>query len=100
MEALVVEKRRELIETVSDVDDILAEAFLSDDENISDADLEGAIRRATIARKFIPVFMGSAFKNKGVQPLLDGVVSYLPCPTEVSNYALDQSKNEEKVELT
>ncbi|GAU20042.1 hypothetical protein TSUD_381330 [Trifolium subterraneum] len=100
MEALVEEKRRELIETVSDVDDILAEAFLSDDENISDADLEGAIRRATIARKFIPVFMGSAFKNKGVQPLLDGVVSYLPCPTEVSNYALDQSKNEEKVELT
>ncbi|KAK2447682.1 elongation factor G-2, mitochondrial [Trifolium repens] len=99
MEALVEEKRRELIETVSDVDDILAEAFLTDDENISDADLEGAIRRATIARKFIPVFMGSAFKNKGVQPLLDGVVSYLPCPTEVSNYALDQSKNEEKVEL-
>ncbi|GAU20041.1 hypothetical protein TSUD_381340 [Trifolium subterraneum] len=100
VQTLVEEKRRELIETVSDVDDILAEAFLSDDENISDADLEGAIRRATIARKFIPVFMGSAFKNKGVQPLLDGVVSYLPCPTEVSNYALDQSKNEEKVELT
>ncbi|XVE76898.1 hypothetical protein DITRI_Ditri13aG0017500 [Diplodiscus trichospermus] len=58
-----------------------------------------AIRRATIARKFVPVFMGSAFKNKGIQPLLDGVLSYLPCPIEVSNYALDQTKNEEKVIL-
>lgn len=98
MEALVAEKRHELIETVSEVDDILAEAFLSD-EPISDVDLEGAIRRATVARKFIPVFMGSAFKNKGIQPLLDGVLSYLPCPIEVNNYALDQSKKEEKVEL-
>ncbi|GFS35552.1 translation elongation factor EFG/EF2 protein [Actinidia rufa] len=59
-----------------------------------------AIRRATVARKFIPVFMGSAFKNKGVQPLLDGVLSYLPCPIEVCNYALDQTKKEEKVALS
>ncbi|XP_047333867.1 elongation factor G-1, mitochondrial-like [Impatiens glandulifera] len=96
MEAIVAEKRRELIEVVSEVDDKLAELFLND-EPISSDELEEAIRRATIARKFIPVFMGSAFKNKGVQPLLDGVLSYLPCPTEVSNYALDQTKNEEKV---
>ncbi|RVW15290.1 Elongation factor G, mitochondrial [Vitis vinifera] len=81
MEALVAEKRRELIEMVSEVDDKLAEAFLTD-EPISSASLEEAIRRATVAQKFIPVFMGSAFKNKGVQPLLDGVLSYLPCPTE------------------
>ncbi|MED6184041.1 Elongation factor G-2, mitochondrial [Stylosanthes scabra] len=99
MEALVAEKRRELIEAVSEVDDQLAEAFLGD-EPISPADLQEAIRRATIARKFVPVFMGSAFKNKGVQPLLDGVLDYLPCPIEVSSYALDQTKNEEKVELT
>ncbi|KAJ7950864.1 Elongation factor G, mitochondrial [Quillaja saponaria] len=98
MEAFVSEKRRELVEMVSEVDDKLAEAFLSD-EPISPADLEGAIRRATIARKFVPVFMGSAFKNKGVQPLLDGVLNYLPCPTEVSNHALDQTKSEEKVVL-
>ncbi|GER31197.1 elongation factor G [Striga asiatica] len=95
-EELAQEKRRELIEAVSEVDDNLAEAFLSD-EPISAAELEEAIRRATVARKFVPVFMGSAFKNKGVQPLLDGVLSYLPCPSEVSNYALDQTKNEEKV---
>ncbi|XLR09447.1 hypothetical protein HN51_046060 [Arachis hypogaea] len=63
MEALEVEKRRELIEALSEVDDQLAEAFLGD-EPISPADLQEAIRRATIARKFVPVFMGSVFKNK------------------------------------
>ncbi|PPS07949.1 hypothetical protein GOBAR_AA12690 [Gossypium barbadense] len=98
MDVIVAEKRRELIEMVSEVDDKLAEAFLNDDP-ISSVDLEEAVCRATIARKFVPVFMGSAFKNKGVQPLLDGVLSYLPCPIEVSNYALDQTKNEEKVML-
>ncbi|KAL1190597.1 Elongation factor G-1 [Cardamine amara subsp. amara] len=99
MDDLVAEKRRELIETVSEVDDVLAEKFLND-EPVSPAELEEAIRRATIAQKFVPVFMGSAFKNKGVQPLLDGVVSYLPSPNEVNNYALDQSKEEERVTLT
>ncbi|WCJ30785.1 Elongation factor G mitochondrial [Euphorbia peplus] len=99
MEAIVAEKRHELIEAISEVDDQLADAFLAD-EPISSTDLEDAIRRATVAQKFIPVFMGSAFKNKGVQPLLDGVLSYLPCPIEVSNYALNQSKDEEKVLLT
>ncbi|XP_065873260.1 elongation factor G-2, mitochondrial isoform X1 [Euphorbia lathyris] len=99
MEAIVAEKRRELIEVISEVDDQLADTFLAD-EPISSTELEDAIRRATVAQKFIPVFMGSAFKNKGVQPLLDGVLSYLPCPIEVSNYALDQSKDEEKVLLT
>ncbi|XP_077251338.1 elongation factor G, mitochondrial-like isoform X1 [Tasmannia lanceolata] len=99
LEALVTEKRRELIEVVSEVDDKLAESFLNDDP-ISSDDLEMAIRRATIARKFVPVFMGSAFKNKGVQPLLDGVLNYLPCPTEVGSHALDQTKNEEKVLLS
>ncbi|KAI3894219.1 hypothetical protein MKX03_022644 [Papaver bracteatum] len=99
MEALVAEKRRELIETVSEVDDQLAEAFLND-EPLSAEELDAAIRRATIANKFVPVFMGSAFKNKGVQPLLDGVLNYLPCPVEVGNYALDQTKNEEKVLLS
>lgn len=98
MEEFVTEKRRELIEVVSEVDDKLAEAFL-DDEPISPTDLEEAVRRATVARKFIPVFMGSAFKNKGVQPLLNAVLNYLPCPTEVSNYALDQTNDEEKVAL-
>ncbi|KAM7275013.1 hypothetical protein ACFE04_016879 [Oxalis oulophora] len=99
MQALATEKRRELIEVVSEVDDILAESFLNDDP-ISATELEEAIRRATIARKFVPVFMGSAFKNKGVQTLLDGVINYLPSPLEVTSHALDQTKNEEKVNLS
>eukprot|EP00252_Welwitschia_mirabilis_P013686 TRINITY_DN3011_c0_g1_i1.p1 TRINITY_DN3011_c0_g1~~TRINITY_DN3011_c0_g1_i1.p1 ORF type:complete len:745 (-),score=143.87 TRINITY_DN3011_c0_g1_i1:597-2831(-) len=95
----VADKRRELIEAVSEVDDILAEKFLND-EPVTAEELEMAIRRATVSLKFVPVFMGSAYKNKGVQLLLDGVVSYLPCPIEVTNQALDQSKGEEKVELS
>uniref|UniRef100_A0A453S9P8 Elongation factor G, mitochondrial n=1 Tax=Aegilops tauschii subsp. strangulata TaxID=200361 RepID=A0A453S9P8_AEGTS len=99
MQDFVMDKRRELIEVVSEVDDQLAEAFLND-EPITANELKAAIRRATVARKFIPVYMGSAFKNKGVQPLLNGVLDYLPCPLEVENIALDQNKSEEKVSLS
>nr|ABD32927.1 Protein synthesis factor, GTP-binding [Medicago truncatula] len=96
MEALVSEKRHELIKTVSEVDGKLAEAFCIG-KPISAADLKEAVRRATIARKFIPFLMGSAFKYKGLQLLLDGLLNYLPCPTEASNSAIIQSNNEEKV---
>ena len=92
----VNEKRAILLECLSDVDDEIAELFLS--EEIPDVDLfQQAIRRQTIACKFVPVFMGAAYKNKGVQPLLDGVVDYLPMPSEKANYALDRNKNEEPV---
>ncbi|MFL5322339.1 MAG: elongation factor G [Myxococcaceae bacterium] len=92
------ERRQQIIEKVADVDEKLAEKFLGD-EQISEADLRAAVRRATIALKMTPAFCGSAYKNKGVQVLLDAVGHYLPNPKEVKNEALDQKNNEAKVIL-
>jgi elongation factor G len=96
MKAACDEKRQEMISKLADVDDVVGEKFLME-EAMDEAFLMAGIRRATIALKFVPVFMGSAYKNKGVQILLDGVGDYLPNPTEVKNEALDQNKSEEKV---
>lgn len=96
MKDQVEEKRLELIEKLADVDDEIAEIFLME-ETPEPEQLVDAIRRKVISCEFVPVFMGSAFKNKGVQPLLDGVVSYLPQPVEKENFALNISKGEEKV---
>ncbi len=90
--------RSRLIESVADVDDVIAEKYLAE-EPIGAEDLVPAIRRATVAFKATPVFLGSAYKNKGVQLLLDGINAYLPNPTEIENRALDQDKNEETVTL-
>src|SRR5207237_3197457 len=62
-------------------------------------DIRRAVRAGTLALKLTPVFCGSAYKNKGVQHLLDGVVYYMPNPKEVTNEAHDQSKGEEKLVL-
>jgi len=70
---------------------------LNEDINIPQDILKKSIRENTINLKFCPVFMGSAYKNKGVQPLLDGVLEYLPNPKEIPNYAHDLSKNNERV---
>ena len=99
MKDLVEEKRMELIENLADVDDEIGELFLMEEEPTEDQ-LKEAIRRQTIACKFVPVFMGSAFKNKGVQPLLDGVTDYLPEPSEKPNFALDRSKDEAEVQVS
>jgi elongation factor G len=96
--AEAVEARKRIIEQVGEVDDQLGEKFLAD-EPVSDDELKAAIRRATIALKMTPVMCGSAYKNKGVQILLDAVCSYLPNPKEVRNEGHDQKKNEEKVVL-
>ncbi|CRK93506.1 CLUMA_CG007042, isoform A [Clunio marinus] len=88
------ERRQELIEHVSNVDDTLGEFFL-EEKTPEVSDLKAAIRRATLKRKFTPVFVGTALKNKGVQPLLDGVLEYLPNPGEVENIALIEKTGEE-----
>ncbi len=90
------EARQEVITQVAEVDDELAEKYLAE-EPVSDEELRAAIRRATLALKMTPVMCGSAFRNKGVQLLLDGVIMYLPNPTEVVNEGHDQDKGEEKV---
>ena len=76
LQDLANEKRKELIETVSGVDDDLAEIFLMEEEPTVEQ-LKEAIRRSVVSNQFSPVFMGSAYKNRGVQLLLDGVVDYL-----------------------
>ena len=88
--------RHDIIHQVADVDDQLAEKFINE-EPVSTEELREAIRRATLALKMTPVMCGSAIKNKGVQLLLDGVVHYLPNPTEVVNEAHDQTKEEQKI---
>ncbi|MBX9703606.1 MAG: elongation factor G [Silvanigrellaceae bacterium] len=91
-------RRGELIGALADFDDALAEKFLAD-EFVSAEEAAQVMRKAVISLNFTPVFVGSAFKNKGVQTLLDAVTAYLPCPTDVENEALDQTNNEEKVVL-
>ncbi len=76
------EKHAELIEAAADCDDELAEKYLMEEE-ISVEELKAAIRKGTIACKLHPVFVGSSYKNKGVQELLDAVVEYLPSPLDV-----------------
>lgn len=84
------DKRMELIETLSNVDEELGQMYLEDIKPTEDQ-IQVAIRRATLARKFTPVMCGSALKNKGIQPLLDAVIQYLPNPGEVTNYAIDET---------
>jgi elongation factor G len=79
---VVHEYREKLIEAASEVDEHLMGKYVSG-ETISNEELMGAIRKATIAIKLTPVICGSAFKNKGVQQLLDSVVSYLPSPIDI-----------------
>ena len=74
--------RNQLIEAVADSDDALLEKFLEGEEPTVE-ELKSAIRKATIAMKIFPVLMGSSFKNKGVQTLLDAVVAYLPSPLDI-----------------
>ncbi|MBV9594022.1 MAG: GTP-binding protein, partial [Actinobacteria bacterium] len=90
------EWRETLLETLSDADDEIAEAYLGD-EQLSAEQLKAAIRRATVADKLNPVLCGSAFKNKGVQPMLDAVVDYLPSPLDIGAVKGHAVNNEEEI---
>ncbi|HPK54382.1 MAG TPA: GTP-binding protein, partial [Smithellaceae bacterium] len=91
-------KREELIDAASLFSDELTEAILEEKE-ITPELIYAAVRKGTLKREITPVYMGSAYKNKAIQPLLDGVNYLLPAPAEVENVALDMEKNEEPVIL-
>ncbi len=91
------EKREVLLDAVSLFSDELMEAMLED--TVTPELIYAAVRAGTLSLELTPVFMGSAYKNKGIQPLLDGVLAYLPDPTQVDNRALDLDDNEREILL-
>ncbi|MFP4382931.1 MAG: elongation factor G [Spirochaetia bacterium] len=91
------EKREEMIDKASMFSDDLAEAYLEGGE--TEEQIREAVRKGTLSRELVPVYLGSAYKNKGVQNLLNAVIDYLPNPTEVKNTALDLDNEEAPVDL-
>ncbi|MEO6881240.1 MAG: elongation factor G [Mycobacteriaceae bacterium] len=89
--------RTALIETVAETDDALMEKFFGGEE-LTIAEIKGAIRKLTVASEIYPVLCGSAFKNKGVQPMLDAVVDYLPSPLDVESVQGHVPGNEEELD--
>ncbi|MGM0654890.1 MAG: elongation factor G [Thermodesulfobacteriota bacterium] len=90
--------REEMIDAVSLFSEALTDAIL-EEAQITEEMIMSAVRTGTIAREMTAVFLGSAYKNKGVQPLLNAVLDYLPCPLDIKNEAIDLDNNEETVIL-
>ena len=80
---VVAEWREKLLETIAEYDDTLMEKYFEDPDSISEEEMRTAVRQAVMGHKFIPMMCGSAFKNKGVQAVLDAVCAYLPSPIDV-----------------
>ena len=97
LKAQAEERHEQIMDAASMFSDELAEAYL--DGDYTEEQVISALRTGVLRREVLPVFLGSAYKNKGVQSILDAVVNYLPNPTQVSSRALDLDKNEEEVEL-
>ena len=93
------DQREILIDQASMFSDVLTEAILEEQDITAEMIIEG-IRQGVVERRLTPVFMGSAYKNKGIQPLLDAVTRLLPCPLDVDNQALDMDNGEQQVVLS
>ncbi len=93
-----VAKREEMLEAAAMFSDELMEAIFSD--TVKESLILEAVRKGTLSRQLTPVFLGSAYKNIGVQPVLDGVMYYLPAPDEVEIAALDMDREEKEVMLS
>ncbi|MEE8141757.1 MAG: elongation factor G, partial [Planctomycetota bacterium] len=91
-------RRETLLEALSHHSDELLEAVL--EESVTEQQIHEAVRNGVLARELVPVFIGSAYKNKGIQPLLDAVTRYLPSPTDVENFAVDPKNEERHVAVT
>ncbi len=98
LQELAAAKRAEMLDAASMFSDELMEALL-DEREVGRELILAALRKAVITRELTPVFVGSAYKNKGIQPLLDAVNELLPCPAEVENTALDTDRDEAPVAL-
>ncbi len=94
MKAQAEEWRKKLVEKIAETDDSLLEKYLNGD-TISDEELKAALRRAVIAYKLVPIFAGSSLRNKGVQPLLDAVIDYLPSPLDLGEVKGTNPKTQE-----
>jgi elongation factor G len=94
---LAKKKREELIDKASLYSDELAASYLAG--AVTEAQIKAAVRKGTLSLKLAPVFVGSAYKNVAVQPLIDAVIDYLPAPDEIKAEAFNLDKNEEKVIL-
>jgi len=99
LKAQAEEYRQKMVEKLADVDETIGDKFLMGEE-VSIEEIKAATRKAVISLKLVPVFCGSAFKNKNVQHLLDAVTYYLPTPAEKKEHALDLDNNEAKIELS
>ena len=99
LKAKANEYRLKLLDTAVETDDAILEKYLSGEE-ISEAELKSCIRKGTIAGVYVPVICGSAFKNKGVQPLLDAVVDYLPSPLDIPPTKVIDGKTGEETTIT
>lgn len=98
MKADVERFRTEVVEKIVEFDDVLLEKYLNGEE-ISVPELKAALRKGTLELKAVPVFCGAAFKNKGIQPLLDGVIDYLPSPLDLpAMVGIDPENPEKKIE--
>jgi elongation factor G len=96
MQAKADEYRAKLLETVAEADDALMEKYFAGEE-LTVAEIKGAIRKMTVSSQLYPVLCGSAFKNKGVQPMLDAVIDYLPSPLDVPAVEGHDVRDEEKI---
>ncbi len=98
LQAEAEEKREEMLDAISMFDDDVAELLL-EEQDVPEELLHKAVRKGVLSLEFCPVYVGSAYKNKGVQPLLDAVMRYMPEPRDIHNKGLDLDNDETEVEL-